>query len=191
MTPRLVAVTDAARPLAAHLGPYRVLADALGAGLVVLVRLPGRDAREVLDWAGALLDAGHEIAIADRGDVARARGVTRLHLGEASVSVRDARAWMGEGAWVTRACHDPSRPDRDADAVLLSPIFTTPGKGPPLGLGAIGVASARATVIALGGVDADRARACLAAGAHGVAAIRACLDAPADLARVISEATGA
>lgn len=188
MTPRLVAVTDPRRDAAAHLSAYRVLADALGPALVVLVRLPGRDARDVLELAAALVDAGHDVAVAERADVARALGLRRLHLGDAGVSTADARRWMGPSAWLSRACHDPDAPDRDADAVLVSPVFPSAGKGPPLGLSALGRAARHATVLALGGVDATNARACLDAGATGVAAIRACLDEPEALARALVEA---
>ncbi len=191
MTPRLVAITDSGRELSAHLGPYRALARALGPSLVVMVRLPGRDAREVLAWTRALVDEGLQVSVAERGDVARAAGVARLHLGEASVSTPDARAWMGDGAWVTRACHEPSSPDVDADAVLLSPIFGSPGKGPPLGTRAITAAARRATVVALGGVGPTNTRACFEAGAAGVAAIRACLEDPDGMLRALAEAPGA
>ena len=57
--------------------------------------------------------------------------------------------------------------------MTLSPIFLTsskPGYGPPLGVGALGVAArAGVAVVALGGVTADVARPCLDAGATGVA----------------------
>lgn len=73
--------------------------------------------------------------------------------------------------------------DAGADAVLVSPIFESPGKGPARGLGALEEADeARALaplwVYALGGIDASRASACHRAGADGVAIIRALLDAP-------------
>lgn len=191
MTPRLVAITDAGRELSAHLPAYRALGRALGPSLVVMVRLPGRDARDALAWARALLAEGLQVSVAERGDVARALGVARLHLGEASVSTADARAWMGDGAWLTRACHDPHMADRAADAALLAPVFASPGKGAPLGVGAITDAARRVPVIALGGVDATNARACFDAGASGVAAIRACLDQPDALARAVREAPGA
>jgi thiamine-phosphate pyrophosphorylase len=68
-----------------------------------------------------------------------------------------------------------------ATAVLVSPIFETPGKGPPRGVGALRAArheAPGATLVALGGVDETNAPLCRAAGADAVAVIRALLDAP-------------
>jgi thiamine-phosphate pyrophosphorylase len=72
--------------------------------------------------------------------------------------------------------------------VLVSPIYQTPGKQPPRGVRALTDARAIAGevgVIALGGVDEHNAAACFLAGAHGVACIRALLEAadPAHTAR--------
>jgi thiamine-phosphate pyrophosphorylase len=61
-----------------------------------------------------------------------------------------------------------------ADYVTLSPIFLTaskPGYGPAAGLDALAEAArlAPGPVIALAGISADNAAACLAAGARGIA----------------------
>jgi thiamine-phosphate pyrophosphorylase len=61
-----------------------------------------------------------------------------------------------------------------ADYVTLSPIFLSaskPGYGPALGLDALAAAARLTTgpIIALGGIDAANAAACLAAGARGIA----------------------
>ncbi|MGC2203946.1 MAG: thiamine phosphate synthase, partial [Stellaceae bacterium] len=61
-----------------------------------------------------------------------------------------------------------------ADYVTVSPVFMTvskPGYGPVLGLEGLAsvVAQAPGPVIALGGITAQNAGRCLAAGAHGVA----------------------
>jgi thiamine-phosphate pyrophosphorylase len=61
-----------------------------------------------------------------------------------------------------------------ADYVTVSPIFLTaskPGYGPALGLQGLAciVAQVPGPVVALGGITAQNARPCLAAGAHGVA----------------------
>jgi thiamine-phosphate pyrophosphorylase len=62
-----------------------------------------------------------------------------------------------------------------ADAVTLSPIFSSvskPGYGPALGLETLAESARRSPVpiIALGGIaDGGRLRACLEAGASGVA----------------------
>src|SRR5216684_6060709 len=61
-----------------------------------------------------------------------------------------------------------------ADYVTLSPIFLSaskPGYGPALGLDALAAAAALSPgpLVALGGIDATNAAACLAAGARGIA----------------------
>jgi thiamine-phosphate pyrophosphorylase len=61
-----------------------------------------------------------------------------------------------------------------ADYATLSPVFPTaskPGYGPAIGLDGLAEAAARAPgpVIALGGILAENAPRCLAAGACGVA----------------------
>ncbi len=64
---------------------------------------------------------------------------------------------------------------------MVSPIFATPNKGAPRGLDAIREARAIAPELflyALGGVDESNARACIDAGANGVAVVRALFSAP-------------
>jgi thiamine-phosphate pyrophosphorylase len=76
-----------------------------------------------------------------------------------------------------------------ADYVVLGPIFETPSKiayGPPLGLDVLR-ATARVAgipILALGGISLERVRACLEAGAAGIAGIRIFQDAPQLATRV-------
>lgn len=86
-----------------------------------------------------------------------------------------------------RSCHDRAALLRAAaegcDYATLSPIFLTdskPGYGPALGTGAL--AGLPLPTWALGGVTPDRASACVAAGAAGVAVMGAVMGA-ADPAR--------
>jgi thiamine-phosphate pyrophosphorylase len=81
-------------------------------------------------------------------------------------------------ALVGRSCHDPDEIARavaqGCDYVTVSPVFASgskPGYGPALGIdGLRGLAcGADIPIYALGGVTPDRTRACLDAGAHGVA----------------------
>jgi thiamine-phosphate pyrophosphorylase len=69
-----------------------------------------------------------------------------------------------------------------ADFLTFGPVFATPAKSRsarPQGLGALGsaCAAAKVPVFAIGGITAGNARACLDAGAHGVAVIRAVMTA--------------
>ena len=65
-----------------------------------------------------------------------------------------------------------------ATAVLVSPIYDVPDKGPPRGIAALRTArSSGLLVVALGGIDERNARACWSAGADAVAVMRVLLDA--------------
>jgi thiamine-phosphate pyrophosphorylase len=81
-------------------------------------------------------------------------------------------------ALVGRSCHDADDIARavaqGCDYVTVSPVFASaskPGYGPPLGVDGLRelAVGADIAIYALGGVTPDRARACLDAGAHGVA----------------------
>jgi thiamine-phosphate pyrophosphorylase len=162
----------------ARVAPHR------GPGFAVQLRDPGLSARELLDLGVQLRDAtraaGAKLVVNDRLDLALAIGADGLHLGRRSMRVGDARA-VAPDLWISVSCHAveevPVAAQAGADAVLLSPVFVSPGKGPPLGIE--GLASARAIaprglqILALGGVTTSNAAACFAAGASGVAAIRA------------------
>jgi thiamine-phosphate pyrophosphorylase len=155
-----------------------------GSGLAVVLRDPELDARALyqlgLDLRTATRAVGALLMVDDRIDVALAIDADGVHLGRRSVSVHDARVLVGDKL-VSRSAHsleDARRAAEDtADAVLLSPIFPSPGKGAPLGLAAVLEARRmlpdRVALIALGGVSMEEAPKCLAAGADGVASIRA------------------
>jgi thiamine-phosphate pyrophosphorylase len=69
--------------------------------------------------------------------------------------------------------------DAGANFVTFGPVFGTGAKARPQGLETLAKACAGAPVpvFAIGGITADRAKECLDAGAHGVAAIRAVMSA--------------
>jgi thiamine-phosphate pyrophosphorylase len=158
----------------------------LGQGALVQLREPGLHARDLLMRAHSLREATHRAGVRfvvnDRIDVALACGADGVHLGGGSVSIAEARSLLPAGALVTASAHSLGelRARSDADALLLSPIFHSPGKGPPLGVAMLTQARAvldelgsAAALVALGGVTASTVAPCLDAGAHAVAAIRA------------------
>jgi thiamine-phosphate pyrophosphorylase len=194
--PALVLVTDPAFP------DDRIVAVvlAVGAGLpagsfAVQLRDKARDRASVASLAARLRERTLALGVAliINGDAALAHevGADGVHLGRDAGTVEAARRIAGEAAWISVAAHDDADVERArdalADAVLVSPIFATPGKGPPRGTAALGRAKALAAggsgqarlgVYALGGVDGGRAELCRAAGADGVAVVRALLAAP-------------
>lgn len=187
----LVAITDLARvPPALSLDRAARMASAAEPGTVAF-QLRDRDlgARELLAFGARLRDvarAGQQgFVVNDRLDLALLLDADAVHLGEQSVESSAARRLLGHLP-ICRACHDPERvTDLDADLVVLSPILESRKGRPPLGLSVLADVRARLDraqtgqrLFALGGVDAGSARACLEAGAHGVAAIGAAFAEP-------------
>jgi thiamine-phosphate diphosphorylase len=81
----------------------------------------------------------------------------------------------------------------DADYLGAGPVWATPSKpdaDPPIGLDGLRriCISVDVPVVAIGGIDASTAAACIEAGAAGVAVIRAATD-PA-VRRAVDEALG-
>ncbi len=130
--------------------------------------------------------AGIRLLINDRLDIALAIGADGVHIGRGSPGPQDVRR-VFPSAFVSVACHSVAGAcearEAGADAIVLCPIFASPGKGVPLGVEAISETiatfasdSPRATkpkLFALGGVDVSNASRVWRSGADGVAAIRA------------------
>jgi thiamine-phosphate pyrophosphorylase len=181
IVPRLIVMSDFSRGdepvLFARI--ERALALARAGSVLVVLRDHELSARRRMALGMRLREIAHgsgqHFGVADRADLALALGADALHLGEASVPTADARRLMGEGVFLSRACHDPAQPPRDADAVVLAPILAPRHGRPALGLRALGACTG-AYLVALGGIDADSARACLDAGADAIAVIGAVLD---------------
>lgn len=93
-------------------------------------------------------------------------------------TLRRARTRLGAVAWVGRSIHGATAEHDACTFSVLAPIFAPHTAKPvatvPLGLDVLAqmarVPGAR--ILALGGIDADNAAACLAAGAWGLAGIR-------------------
>ncbi len=200
--PRLFLITD---PDYTSLQIERVvvrLAEALPQGSFAIQL---RDKKSTRDEARALGERLRELTRACgapfivNGDLGLARATLAdgVHLGGDALPIAEARHSL-PGAWISVAAHSDADVERalegGADAVIVSPIYETPGKGPPRGTAAIERARAivgRAlAVYALGGVRAGRAGPCREAGATGVAVIRAVLgarDPAAEASRILAE----
>ena len=143
--------------------------------------------RALLALARALRDAcavaGQRFLVNDRLDVALACGADGVHLPSAGVPPVDARRLLGPRALIGVSCHSEADVLRaregGASYATFGPILDTPSKrayGAPVGLDALRAAVRLGLpLVALGGVDARSAPLARAAGAHGVAAIRAWL----------------
>jgi thiamine-phosphate pyrophosphorylase len=125
----------------------------------------------------AKIAAEHGFALSVSTDIDLAAAVgAGVHL-QAAAAVAPARRRLGSAAIIGVSAHGlddvVAAAAAEADYVTLSPIFliaSKPGYGPALGTAALRAAAEREIpVLALGGVTAETAGACLAAGARGVA----------------------
>jgi len=135
------------------------------------------------------------LLINDRLDVAMAAGADGVHLPESGLPIASAHRLArpsGQAFLIGRSVHSADGAGaaaRDgADLVLCGPIWPTPSKqalGEPLGTRelvraarSVAEANQRCRLFAIGGVRTrDQIREAIAAGAHGVAAIRAWIEA--------------
>jgi thiamine-phosphate pyrophosphorylase len=150
--------------------------------------LPTRALAELLRGALAAAEGtAARVVVNDRLDVALALGAAGVHLARTSLPAQVVRRLAPPPFLVGVSCHSLEEAleaaAARADYVLLGPIFPTPSKlryGPPLGLETLRQVAARVRVpvLALGGVNLKRVRACRAAGAAGIAAIRLFQECP-------------
>ena len=153
--------------------PRRQLERLLAVARPAAIQLREKD----LD-GGALLVLARDLAafgvplwINDRADVALLVRAG-VHLPERGMAIADARTLVARVGVSRHVAGDVA----GAELIQLGPIFETPGKGPPLGVGVLGFET-DAMLVAVGGIDApERARAASAAGADAVAVIRAAHD---------------
>lgn len=147
----------------------------------LLIRWPSASIREQCEVLGALVRSTSVPVLArGRADLALATGAAGVNLPEDDVGAAAARKLLGPDRLVGLSVHSVERAIEAAagpvDFVVLGPIFATPTHPGSLGLGLDALAeAARRTevpILAIGGIDMQRAVACLDAGAGGYAAIR-------------------
>jgi thiamine-phosphate pyrophosphorylase len=146
-----------------------------------LIILRARDAKRRTALAQKLIALPHRLLIADDARLAAACGAAGLHLPEARA--REAPHWRARhpGWIVTTAAHSLGGLWRagvfGADAVFLSPVFSTASHPQRIALGAVRAAlmaaQIRVPVYALGGIDARNAALLLHTRFQGLAAISA------------------
>jgi thiamine-phosphate pyrophosphorylase len=178
----------------AHTGgrsPLEVAEAALRGGVtVVQLRWKVGPLREMLRWGAALreLCRRHHVPflINDRADVALALEADGVHVGQEDLPPEVARRLMGPRALIGVSARTPEQAQAaeaaGADYLGTGSVFPTGSKeGARLigleGLRAV-VRATRLPVVAIGGVNAENAAACIQAGAAGVAVISAITQAP-------------
>jgi thiamine-phosphate pyrophosphorylase len=186
----LIVVTDAEQTAG------RALVDVVQAALQggapsVQLRAKHASAREMVALAHTLLPltraAGALLWVNDRMDVALAAGVDGAHLGDDDLPLEAARRIAPEGFLLGRSVDTPelarAAVAAGADYLGVGPAFATGSKsdaGQPIGIEGVErvAASVEVPVVAIGGIDATNTARLAAAGAAGVAVIRAVMAAP-------------
>ena len=158
---------------------------------VVQLRLKAPTA-EYVSRGGGQRGLGVTFIVNDDLDAALELGADGVHLGQLDVGAEQARL-RGLVLGRSATSYDEAVA-AEADYLGVGPIWETPSKADaaqPLGLEELAriCSAVSVPVIAIGGVDAANAAACIRAGAVGVAVIRAATD-PA-LRRAVDEALAA
>lgn len=181
---RLYLVTPVVDGLDAFLG-------AVLEGGVDIVQLRDKrlEARELLAAAAVVRrrtsEAGALFVVNDRVDLAIAAGADGVHLGQADLPVRVARAQLGPEPLIGLSTHrfeEWGDADPEADYLGVGPVFATPTKPgrPAVGLELVNRAAGavRRPWFAIGGIDQANIAQVVDAGATRVAVVRALTDAP-------------
>jgi thiamine-phosphate pyrophosphorylase len=197
----LVAITDGV-PRESDDVIQRALACVRGGATMVQLRLKDADARTRVEVARALIAVLPQrvpLIMNDRADLAIASGAAGVHVGPEDLPAAAVRRMLGPDriVGVSVGCDAEVLQASDADYVGIGPVYATASKGDAGE--AIGVAElerlARACArpaVGIGGIDAANAGAVIAAGARGVAVIRALFSAsdPEAAARSLRSAIG-
>lgn len=139
------------------------------------------------------------ILVNDRLDVAWSAHAAGVHLAENSIPAGEVTRWRNQAGrpdfLVGTSCHSLKAAVQaaadGADYLFFGPVFATPSKqafGPPQGLERLErvCRAVSVPVLAIGGITTQNARACLQAGATGIAAIRLFQQAQERIAAALS-----
>lgn len=152
---------------------------------VVQLRLKGVATDEVVERGRPFRELGATFVVNDDVEAALRLGADGVHLGrgdEGAERALSAGLLVGLSAASVEEAVEAER--RGAAYVGAGPVWETPSKpdaDPAIGLDGLRTICAAVSipVVAIGGVDASKAGACIRAGAAGVAVIRAAKDARA------------
>ena len=207
MAVRVVVITD--RTLAGGTDAIARRVDAMlraapRGSVMIQIREKDLDGGPLLALTRAVLEVARPLQapvwVNDRVDVALAAGADGVHLPERGMSIGDARAAAtAVGRSLAVGC---SRHTRDAviaaagaDLVQYGPVWSTPNKGPAVGVDALAVRRELppgTRLVAVGGIDGPaRARHAALSGADAVAVIRAAWQGGLDVVARLVEAVEA
>jgi thiamine-phosphate diphosphorylase len=181
--PRVHAFTDASILAAPDFGVRAAAIAAAGAAVALHARDRGCTGAELTAAALRMVALARPpeaaVFVSGRPDIAAAAGAHGVQLGSSDLTPADARRVL-PGRWIGRSVHSieeaSAAVNEGADFLVVGSIYPTTShperqaSGPRLVSGA---ASFGRPVIAIGGVTPERVREVKAAGAYGVAAIRA------------------
>lgn len=163
-----------------------------GGATVVQLRLKGASTEEVISTGAAFRELDATFVVNDDVQAAIALGADGVHLGRDDPGAETAIA-AGLILGTSAASVNEAKEGEALGAAYIGagPVWETPTKpdaDPPIGLEGLAEISQAVSVpvIAIGGIDAANAAECIAAGAHGVAVVRAAADS-----RAVSEALAA
>jgi thiamine-phosphate pyrophosphorylase len=163
-----------------------------GGATLVQLRLKGAPTGDVIEVGRPFVDLPATFVVNDDVEAALALGADGVHLGRDDPGAERALE-QGLMLGTSASSVDEARSGERLGAAYIGagPVWATPSKrdaDPPIGLdGLREICSAVSIpVVAIGGVDASNAGECIAAGAAGVAVVRAAADTKA-----VSEALAA
>ena len=163
-----------------------------GGATVVQLRLKDASTEEVVSTGATFRELDATFVVNDDVQAAIALGADGVHLGRDD---RGAETAIAEGLMLGMSASsvDEAKAGEALGAAYIGagPVWETPTKpdaDPPIGLDGLAEIcdAVSVPVIAIGGVDAGNAAECIAAGAFGVAVVRAAVDA-----RAVNEALAA
>ena len=164
---------------------------AVAAGATVVQLRVKAPTAVVIERGHGFAELGVTFVVNDDVEAAIRLDADGVHLGQADEGAERAHA---HGLWVGRSVATVEQAAAvRADYLGAGPVWATPSKQdaePPIGLDGLRriCAMVDVPVVAIGGIDASNAAACIESGAAGVAVIRAATD-PA-LRRAVDEALG-
>jgi thiamine-phosphate pyrophosphorylase len=165
---------------------------AVAAGATVVQLRVKAPTSAVVERGHGFRELGATFVVNDDVEAALALRADGVHLGQSDDGADEARR---HGLLLGRSVASPAEAAAAAaDYLGAGPVWATPSKldaEPPVGLEGLReiCAAASVPVVAIGGIDASNAAACIDAGAVGVAVVRAATDPR--LRVVVDEALGA